>query len=362
MSVSLSDAGDFFLIGLSPTAALDPRDRALLSELQPAGIILYKSNFRHDLPYEGWLAALADLLGDVRAAIGRPRILVGIDHEGGRVCRTPPPLTRFDYPRRYAHCAGSVGRAMGRELASIGVNLDFAPLLDIHSNPKNPVIGERAFGSTAEGVIDAALAFAQGLAEHGVLACGKHFPGHGDTHEDSHVALPTVDGSLDTLRGRELRPFAAAIDLPMIMTSHVLFPALDPAVPATLSQRIVRDLLRGELGYRGVVVSDDVGMGAVARMFEDPRNAARVLASGSDLLMVCAHFATTDRARAFAHAILEARADGSLDATTFEAAQARVRTLLARAVQHAPLRLSDDSLADHRAAGPLFSASTVEVT
>ncbi len=360
--MTLADAGDLFLIGLSPTPTLGSHDRALLSELRPAGVILYKSNFRHDLPYEGWLSALSTLLAEVRTAIGRDQIFIGIDHEGGRVCRTPPPLTRFDYPRRYARQAEAVGRSMGRELASIGVNLDFAPLLDIHSNPKNPVIGERAFGSTADEVIEAAVAFEQGLAAQGVLACGKHFPGHGDTHEDSHVSLPTVEGDLDALHARELRPFAAARHFPMIMTSHVLFPAIDPAVPATLSKRIVHGLLREELGYQGVVVSDDVGMGAVSRMFEDPRNAVRVIDSGSDLLMVCAHFASTDRARGFATAILEARADGSLDRATFEAARSRVHALRERSTQHTPTLLTEAQLGDHRASGPLFAASTVEVT
>ncbi len=360
---SLSEVGDLFLLGLRPTPALAPEDRALLAELRPAGIIVYKSNFRHDLPYEEWHPAFARLLEDARVAIGRDRIFVGIDHEGGRVCRTPPPLTRFDYPRRYAAHAGPVARAMGRELASIGANLDFAPLLDVHSNPDNPVIGERAFGTTPAEVIPAALAFAEGLAAEGVVACGKHFPGHGDTSADSHLSLPVLDHSLEALRARELLPFAAAAKarFPMIMTAHVSFPRVDPDAPATFSRALVHDLLRGELGYEGVVVSDDLGMGAVARTFDDPRSAVRLVESGSDLLMVCAHFASTDRARGFAGAILGALADGTLAASRVEAARARVHALLATTPQPTPALLSSDVFAAHRRAGPLFDKKTVEV-
>src|SRR5207237_801200 len=149
------------------------------------------------------------------------------------------------------------------ELAVLGFDLDFAPVLDVHTNPANPIIGDRAFATTPEGVIALAGAFARGLASAGVLGCGKHFPGHGDTTVDSHLALPRIDHDLARLRAVELAPFAALGGLPLIMTAHVVFAALDESAPATLSKAVIEGLLRGELGYRGLVLSDDLEMKAI---------------------------------------------------------------------------------------------------
>ena len=141
---------------------------------------------------------------------------------------------------------------MGVELASLGINLNFAPTVDIDSNPRNPVIGPRAFGRTADEVIPAAHAFLTAMERDGVLGCPKHYPGHGDTPADSHHALPVVDADLATLRSRELQPFASlARDASMIMTAHVRFPAIDPVSPATMSARLIRSALREELGLAG---------------------------------------------------------------------------------------------------------------
>ena len=355
--------GEHFLVGLRPSPILDPRDRALLSELRPAGVVLFKSNFRHDLPYAEWLALHARLLEDVRQAIGRERILIAVDHEGGRVCRTPAPLTRFSYAANWAGQAQAVGRAMGAELASLGINLSFAPVLDIHSNAANPVIGPRAFGSTSEQVIAAALPFMHALQGEGVLACGKHFPGHGDTDRDSHLELPVLRQDLAALQARELKPFAAAIGegIPMIMTAHLMLPAVDASEPATLSRRINQTILREQLGFQGVIVTDDIGMHAVSKLFEDASNAARVFAAGADLLMVCAHWTDTDRCRGFARALLGALADGTLDAALLARSSARLRSLLARARQGKVLALSEQVLQQHRHAGALFNAETAEV-
>jgi hypothetical protein len=229
----LSSVGDHFMIGLRPGVTLDDRDRALLGDLRPAGVILFKSNFNHDAPYDRWLESHAKLIDAIRQAAGRDRLFIAIDHEGGRVCRTPPPITRYSYAARWAATAEDVGEAMGRELSSLGVNLSFAPVLDIDSNPANPVIGERAFGRTPEQVISAAIPFMQGLERHGVRACGKHFPGHGDTKADSHSELPVLELSLEEIEVRELKPFAAAIGagVGMIMTSHIMFTAIDRGEP-----------------------------------------------------------------------------------------------------------------------------------
>ncbi len=238
---------------------------------------------------------LAALVGTLRAAapVDAP-LLVSVDQEGGLVQRVRAPATVWP-PMLSVGTAGdpartaAVGRALGEELAALGIGWDFAPVLDVHTNPANPVIGDRAFGSEAETVARRALAFAQGLAQAGILACGKHYPGHGDTDQDSHLALPLLSHDLERLRAVELLPFARAAEagLPMIMTAHVVFEALDPGVPATLSRRVLGDLLRGELGYRGLVVSDDLDMKAVVDHVGVADAAVRAVAAGCDALLLC---------------------------------------------------------------------------
>ncbi len=363
VATRIAEVGEHFLVGLRPTTRLHERDRALLGDLKPAGVILYKSNFRHDLPYDAWLESHARLVEDIRAACGRERLLVAIDHEGGRVCRTPPPITRFAYAMRWADHAAEVGAAMGRELASLGVNLNFAPVLDIHTNPDNPVIGERAFGTTAKEVIAAALPFMEAMQAQGVLACGKHFPGHGDTSIDSHFGLPSQELGLDRLNARELRPFAAAIEagIPMIMTSHILFPHIDPAQPVTLSRHFATEILRDELGFGGVTVSDDIGMGAMNGFFDAPEAAARFLAAGSDMLMVCSHFTDSDRTRTFAAAIRDEIDQGRLDGEHLARSRKRIEALLARAETNPVRELPGSVLQAHATTAALFDAQTAEV-
>jgi beta-N-acetylhexosaminidase len=359
----ISAVGDHFIVGLRPCASLHPLDRALLADLRPAGVVLFKSNFLQDQPYAVWAETYGRLIADVRSAVARDRLLIGIDHEGGRVCRTPAPITRFAYAARWADQADAVGRAMGSELASLGVNLDFAPVLDIHSNPNNPVIGPRSFGTTAEAVSKAALAFMTGLQSQGVLACGKHFPGHGDTDKDSHHELPLLRRDLAGLRQRELKPFVAVIQagIPMIMTSHLLLPDIDAGSPATLSRRLILELLREELGFKGVIVSDDIGMRAVSRLFEEPSATVRLFGAGTDLMMVCAHWTDTERCRGFAQALMTALEEGEIAADWDAQSRQRIRELLARTPQNAVAPLSEDVLAAHRTAGALFQADTAEV-
>lgn len=359
----LSSVGDHFLIGLRPTTQLHELDRALLADLRPAGVILYRSNFVHDQPYETWLAALTTLLTDIRSVVGRDRMLIAIDHEGGRVCRTPAPITRFSYAAHWADRAAAVGRAMGKELASLGVNLNFAPVLDIHSNPANPVIGARAFARTAKDVAAAAMQFMAGMQSEGVLACGKHFPGHGDTDKDSHRELPVIRGNLDALGERELKPFIAAIAarIPMLMTSHILAPDVDPDDPVTLSRRFNQQLLREQLGYTGVVVSDDIGMHAVSDLFIDPAAAVQLLRNGVDMIMICSHWTDTERSRRLAQALVAAEKSGAIPSQVFAQSRERIRLLLARAPQNGVTGLPASVFESHRLAGPLFGAETVEV-
>jgi beta-N-acetylhexosaminidase len=360
----LESVGQHFMIGLRPAATLHPLDRQLLQDLRPAGVVLFKSNFSHDLPYREWLDGHARLIAAIREATGRERLMIAIDHEGGRVCRTPAPITRYAYARSWQDRCGEVGAAMGVELRSLGINLNFAPVLDIDSNPHNPVIGARSFGHTPETVAASACDFMDRMEANGVRACGKHFPGHGDTRVDSHRELPVIEATSETLRDRELKPFAAAIGrgIGMIMTAHIVFKALDDKLPATLSRRITQDLLRTELGFEGVIVSDDIGMHAVSAMFENPDAAVQFMAAGNDMLMICAHWTDTERARFLARAIIDARRSGSLDGRLLDRAQQRIHTMLDQTQQNSVRELPDGIFLRHAKAGPLYSEPTVEVT
>jgi beta-N-acetylhexosaminidase len=352
--------GHHFAIGLQPSPRLTDHDRHLLSTLNPAGIILFRPNFDHDAPYDEWLQTLKDLLAEVRSCIKRDRILIGIDHEGGRVIRTPAPMTHFAYARAWPDRAADVGRAMAVELRSLGMNCTFAPVVDVDSNPDNPVIGARAFASSFEQVTAAALDFIRAVEAEGLLTCPKHFPGHGDTAVDSHHGLPVVDHDLATLRDRELRPFKATIDAGarMIMTSHIVFPKIDPGVPATMSRWIIKDVLRADLGFGGVVITDDIGMGAVRDMFSNPATVENMMNATTDLIDLCAYGTDTGRAIEIAKFIERGVEEGRIDGETMEASKERIETLLSQLPQYGVTQLSEGVLVRHAGIAPLHDAAS----
>jgi beta-N-acetylhexosaminidase len=242
----------------------------------------------------------------------------------------------------YVQRTHAVGRALGWELAALGIGWNFAPVLDVHTNPLNPVIGNRAFGSRPDLVAEHALAFWRGLHDAGVLGCGKHFPGHGDTHADSHLELPSVNHADERLRAVELAPFAAAVGagIEALMTAHVIYPNWDAKLPATLSRRIAHDILRGELGFAGMLVSDDLGMRAVADHYAVEDLVVESLVAGVD------HFLVREprdrQARAFEALVKagEARVDVR---TRIEESAERVRCFKARL--RVPMPASADVLA-----------------
>lgn len=219
---------------------------------------------------------------------------VGVDQEGGRVARLRAPFTvwppmavlgRSDDPA----LAKRFAAALAAEVAAVGISLDYAPVLDIHTNPKNPVIGDRALGERPETVARLGRVIIEELQRAGVAACGKHFPGHGDTATDSHVELPIVEHAPDRLRAIEFVPFKEAIDarVAFIMTAHVLAVALDEEHPATLSRRIVTGILRDELGFDGVIVSDDLEMKALSNTMTPSEAAVAAIAAGCDAVLMC---------------------------------------------------------------------------
>lgn len=349
--------GRHFIIGLQPSPELTEHDKRLLSTLKPAGIALFGRNFRHDADYPDWLASLGKLIGDARDCIGGDRLIVSIDHEGGLVNRPPRPITRFAAAAAWADRAAEVGRAMGVELRSLGVNMDFAPVIDINSNPANPVIGPRAFGPTAEIVIASARAFLAGLEAEGVAGCPKHFPGYGHVTVDPHRDLPELDLSLDDLRERELRPFAAlASQARAMMSAHIMLPNIDPEHPATLSH-ILLGLLREEIGFDGVVITDDIGMPAIWRRYDEAGIATRTLAAGTDLILLCAYFADTGRALGMAAELDASRKAGDLPG--LGASADRVDRLLGSLPQHGTAPLSPEVLGRHATLAPLHTSHVV---
>jgi len=209
------------------------------------------------------------------------------------VHRLSPPFTHFPAAATVAArglaSVRAVATAMARELAALEIDLTFAPVLDVASNPANPIIGDRAYGSTSATVADAALAAFRATRAVGLLTCGKHFPGHGDTATDSHLELPVVARDRRSLLTTELAPFRRAVTarIPMLMTAHVHYPKLDPSLPATLSPAIVSGLLRRRFGFGGVIVTDDLEMRAISDHWGPGETAVLALAAGCDLLLFC---------------------------------------------------------------------------
>jgi beta-N-acetylhexosaminidase len=219
---------------------------------------------------------------------------IAIDQEGGNVHRMPAPFTHFPAAARVgekgnADLARRLGRAAAEELRLVGINLNFAPVLDVDSNPANPVIGDRAFGSEPKRVMEIGSAWMQGLRDGGIIPCGKHFPGHGDTEQDSHLELPTVNKSWEEFKSVDLPPFAHACRnrIECLMTAHVRYSALDPDLPATLSEPIITGLLRRQLGYDGVVFSDDMEMKAISDNHGVEESASLAVEAGVDVLLFC---------------------------------------------------------------------------
>lgn len=279
---------------------------------------------------------LRALNATLRAA--NPEAVIAIDEEGGDVTRlfydrgAPFPgnavLGRIDD----VELTRRVARAVGEALVATGCTVTFAPDVDVNANPDNPVIGVRSFGADPELVARHTAAWVEGLQQTGVAASAKHFPGHGDTATDSHLALPIVDVPIETLRARELVPFRAAIaaGTRTIMTSHILLPQLDSELPATLSPRILQGLLRGELGFDGVIVSDALDMKGASGVHGIPEAAVRALAAGCDLLCIGSDN-TDDELTEIVAAIEAAIASGRLSAERVVEAARRVRGLAATA-------------------------------
>lgn len=275
---------------------LDATTASLLRD-GAAGVVLFARNFvdRNQV---------RELISQVRRAAGGRPLIVAVDHEGGRVQRfrgagfTDLPAARLIGSSRDASVVRGIAETAARELRAVGVNMDFAPVLDVDSNPANPVIGDRSYSRDPGAVGVLGAEFIRALQDSGVAACAKHFPGHGDTSLDSHLVLPRLSHDRARLDEVELLPFRAAISagVAAIMTAHVVFDAIEPNTPATLSRAAVDGVLREELGFDGLVISDDLDMKAISDRFEVGAAAVGAINAGCDLLLCCRNPVNRDRA------------------------------------------------------------------
>ncbi|MFN4070842.1 MAG: glycoside hydrolase family 3 N-terminal domain-containing protein [Thermus caldifontis] len=278
MGMATAQAGNFLILSFKGEEV----PAKLIREIRPVGVILYPSNLRRDP--QGVVARLRAL---------DPNLLLLVDQEGGPFTSYREGVVRF--PSAMALSASGdeglverVGWALGCQVRQLGADVNLAPVLDVNTNPNNPIIGLRSFGADPERVARMGLAFARGVLRSGARPVGKHFPGHGDTGVDSHLDLPRVDKPKEALEKAELLPFRryVAAGMPALMTAHILFPALDPKYPATLSAKILTDLLRKEMGFAGAILTDDMAMGAIRRHFGAGEAAVLAVKAGADLLLL----------------------------------------------------------------------------
>jgi beta-N-acetylhexosaminidase len=323
MSDLLDLVGERLMIGL-PGATLREEDVALFRDTRAAGLILYRRNFEDPQQLLGLLTGLENALGR--------RLLVATDHEGGRIVMLGQGTTIF--PDNLA--VGTAGEGAfaarqglfeARELRRLGVDLNLGPVLDVLTEAYSPNIGIRSYGMDREIVARYGVARIRGMQRGGLSACPKHFPGKGHSPLDAHLRLPRIDSTWDEMEAVHLPPFrdAIAAGVECVMTSHPVYPKLDPAhVPATFSRVIVEDYLRGRLGFRGVIVSDDLEMGAITESCPIGEAAVRAAAAGHDLLLVCHTEAAQRRA---AGALVDAYRAGTRPLRELESAADRVRRL-----------------------------------
>ena len=296
--------GQIFMVGLSGNA-LQQEELTLLHDFPVGGFILFK----HNCSSPEQIRALCDSLWEVAPD---PPPFIAIDQEGGTAHRLPEPFTHFPFAARVGERGDSslayrAGHATATELSLVGINLNFAPVLDVNSNPNSPVIGNRSFGADPRQVIAFSERWILGTRAAGIISCGKHFPGHGDTDKDSHLHLPCVDRKLEELRAVELSPFVHACQrhIESLMTAHVLYRALDDEFPATLSAKIVTGMLREALGYDGVVFSDALEMKAISDHYGDREASALCIQAGVDVLLYSHPMPTVTRVFEFLYNLAE---------------------------------------------------------
>lgn len=317
-----------FMVGFQGIE-LSASTREFLEEYQPGGVIYFACNYESPVQ----VCELSETVQDTRAKDNKLPLIIAVDHEGGKVQRFRKPFTHFPEPCAFGEIdspklAFSAADVMAKELRAVGVNLDFHPLCDIHTRPSNPVIGRRAFGSDPDLVERIASAFVRGFIANKMIACVKHFPGHGDTTVDSHLDLPKINKSWEDLEKCELIPFNRAIRnrVDMMMTAHITNQSLDPIYPATLSYSTITNGLRKKLRYNRLVITDDMQMDAVAKYFGEEDMIALAINAGCDILL----YRDEEKGRKAMDTAFKFLADGRISPDQVHAAYERIREVKER--------------------------------
>ncbi len=305
----------------------DEHSELLIKNYHVGGFILFKKNIQDSAQ----LTYLLNSLKASNASANKVPVFLSVDEEGGRVSRLPEEFKKIPSNKAIGKKDDStlsykVGAILGKELYTFGFNMDFAPVLDINSNPKNPVIGDRSFGNKPELVSRLGVRTMKGIQSQNIISVVKHFPGHGDTSVDSHVGLPKVNHDLERLMSFELVPFKAALEngADTVMIAHILLPKLDSKNPASFSKAVITDLLRTKMNYNGVVITDDFTMGAITKNFDIGAAAVKSIQAGGDLVLVCHGF---DKQETVIKALLEAARSGQISAERLEESVYRILEL-----------------------------------
>lgn len=279
--------GQMVIVGIDGYE-MDELSHEMIKQYKVGGFILFKRNIKN-------AAQTLNLINSLKEINQKNNIplFIAVDEEGGSVSRMPDEFLKLPTSRAIGKInseefAFQIGSVIGQQIKSLGFNMNFAPVLDIDSNPQNPVIGDRAFGANSEIVSSLGIATMRGLKSN-VISAVKHFPGHGDTSVDSHIGLPVVNHDIDRLKSFELVPFAHAIEngADVVMVAHILLPEIDEQNPATLSKTVITDVLREEMKFSGVVITDDMTMGAIMEKYDIGEAAVKSVLAGADIILVC---------------------------------------------------------------------------
>ena len=341
MMMSREAIGQLFMVGFEGKSVSSDL-AGFIREYKPGGVILFARNLES-------IEQIVELTNQLQACSPQSPLLIAIDQEGGRVSRLPETFTICPPCEVLGRCnstelAYAAAATVAKELKAVGINMNMSPVLDVNSNPANPVIGDRAFAATPGPVCELGQATVSGLQDNRVVACGKHFPGHGDTTADSHKELPVVTAPRARLEEVEWPPFRHAVShgVATMMTAHVLYRALDEHLPATLSPTIIGTLLREDMGYDGVVLTDDLEMHAIIDHYGIEDAAVRALLAGCDMPLIC-----KDRNREVAAitAVEKAVANGTITRDRLELSLVRIARLKDRFLKpYRPVSISDAKL------------------
>lgn len=331
----MTTIGQLLMIGVEG-AKITSELKSFLKETNVGGVILFARNYRSP-------KQLADFIKSMQDASETP-LIVAVDQEGGRVARLTEPFTKIPpmsflgrLGEKGATFAYDIGSILGKELSAVGIHINFAPVLDVATNPFNPVIGDRAMAGSAEEVSVLGAAFIRGMQAEGVAACAKHFPGHGDTNTDSHKGLPILPHTRRRFDVCEFKPFRAAIDagVATMMTAHILAPNLDRSAPASASRAITTGILRHEMGFKGLVFTDCLTMKGITDQYSVDEAAWRVVAAGADMALVC-HNRNTQQAAL--EGLRRAVGDGLIGMPFLSEALARISVFKERFIGGAAVR------------------------